>query len=77
MRAYVHEEVSYSCGAVIAVYDERMKSPLHDIKREGEAEINIMDMAIHSARTEDIPWMCELLAELFSLESDLTPDKEN
>jgi GNAT superfamily N-acetyltransferase len=36
-----------------------------------------MDIAIRSARSDDIPRMCELLADLFLLESDFTPDKEN
>jgi GNAT superfamily N-acetyltransferase len=36
-----------------------------------------MDITIRSARSDDIPRMCELLAALFLLESDFTPDKEN
>ena len=36
----------------------------------------IIDIVIRPASTDDIPRMCELLAELFSLESDFTPDKE-
>lgn len=35
-----------------------------------------MDIVIRPASTDDIPRMCELLAELFSLESDFSPDKE-
>jgi hypothetical protein len=35
-----------------------------------------MDLAIRPARPEDIPRMCELLAELFSIESDFTPNVE-
>jgi GNAT superfamily N-acetyltransferase len=36
-----------------------------------------MDIVIRPASTDDIPRMRELLAELFSLESDFTPDNEN
>jgi GNAT superfamily N-acetyltransferase len=39
--------------------------------------MKIMDISIRPARTDDIPRMCELLGELFSLESDFTPDKES
>lgn len=35
-----------------------------------------MDYTIRVARPEDIPGMCELLADLFSLESDFEPDVE-
>lgn len=34
------------------------------------------DIVIRPARVEDIPEMCELLADLFSLESDFAPDRE-
>ena len=36
----------------------------------------MMDITIRPARHEDIPRMCELLAELFTLESDFVPDRE-
>jgi GNAT superfamily N-acetyltransferase len=36
-----------------------------------------MDIAIRPARTDDVPRMCGLLAELFSLESDFAPDGKN
>lgn len=35
-----------------------------------------MDIIIRQARPGDIPRMCDLLAELFSIESDFVPDKE-
>jgi GNAT superfamily N-acetyltransferase len=31
---------------------------------------------IRQARVDDIPHLCELLAELFSIESDVSPDRE-
>jgi len=34
-----------------------------------------MDITIRPARPEDIPRMCDLLAKLFAIESDFTPDK--
>jgi hypothetical protein len=34
------------------------------------------DLLIRPARPEDIPRMCELLAELFSIESDFSPNVE-
>jgi GNAT superfamily N-acetyltransferase len=33
-----------------------------------------MDITIRPARLEDIPHMCDLLSDLFSLESDFEPD---
>lgn len=36
-----------------------------------------MDVTIRTAGTDDIPRMGELLGELFSLESDFTPNKVN
>jgi ribosomal protein S18 acetylase RimI-like enzyme len=38
--------------------------------------MTIMDITIRPARFEDIPQMCDLLAELFSIESDFVPDRE-
>jgi GNAT superfamily N-acetyltransferase len=35
-----------------------------------------MDFSVRPARTDDIPQMCDLLAELFSIESDFSPDRE-
>ena len=35
-----------------------------------------MDVSIRPARADDIPQMCGLLADLFSLESDFSPDRE-
>jgi GNAT superfamily N-acetyltransferase len=35
-----------------------------------------MDITIRTARPDDIPRMCELLDELFNLESDFEPDIE-
>lgn len=35
-----------------------------------------MDVTIRTARPEDIPRMADLLAELFSIEADFTPDSE-
>lgn len=35
-----------------------------------------MDITIRHAQTEDIPRMCDLLVELFSIESDFVPDRE-
>ena len=35
-----------------------------------------MDITIRPARPEDIPRLCDLLSELFSLESDFSPDRE-
>lgn len=35
-----------------------------------------MNLTIRHARPEDIPRLCELLAELFSIESDFVPDRE-
>lgn len=35
-----------------------------------------MDITIRPARPDDIPPMCDLLAELFSIESDFAPDRE-
>jgi ribosomal protein S18 acetylase RimI-like enzyme len=35
-----------------------------------------MEITIRPARHEDIPRMCDLLAELFSIESDFVPDRE-
>jgi ribosomal protein S18 acetylase RimI-like enzyme len=35
-----------------------------------------MEILIRPARSEDIPRMCELLAELFSIEADFTPNVE-
>jgi GNAT superfamily N-acetyltransferase len=35
-----------------------------------------MNLTIRHARPEDIPRMCDLLAELFSIESDFVPDRE-
>jgi len=35
-----------------------------------------MDIIIRPARPGDIPRMCELIAELFSIESDFTPNVE-
>lgn len=35
-----------------------------------------MDIIIRTARPEDIPRMCDLLDELFSIESDFEPDIE-
>ncbi|MDA8078162.1 MAG: GNAT family N-acetyltransferase [Nitrospiraceae bacterium] len=34
-----------------------------------------MDFAIRPARADDIPQMCDFLAELFSIESDFSPDR--
>jgi GNAT superfamily N-acetyltransferase len=34
----------------------------------------MMDITIRRARNEDIPQMCELLVDLFTLESDFMPD---
>ncbi len=36
---------------------------------------NFMDIVIRPARTEDIPQMCDLLTELFSIEADFKSDK--
>ncbi|MBI3591948.1 MAG: GNAT family N-acetyltransferase [Nitrospirae bacterium] len=35
-----------------------------------------MDFSIRPARADDIPGMCDLLSELFSIESDFGPDRE-
>jgi len=35
-----------------------------------------MDITLRLARPGDIPRMCDLLAELFSIESDFVPDRE-
>jgi ribosomal protein S18 acetylase RimI-like enzyme len=35
-----------------------------------------MNITIRHARPEDIPRLCDLLAELFSIESDFVPDRE-
>jgi GNAT superfamily N-acetyltransferase len=35
-----------------------------------------MDFSIRMANSEDIPGMCDLLCELFSIESDFRPDRE-
>jgi len=35
-----------------------------------------MDFTIRHAQPEDLPRMCDLLAELFSIESDFVPDRE-
>jgi len=35
-----------------------------------------MDILIRPARPEDIPRLCDLLADLFTLESDFAPDRE-
>ncbi len=35
-----------------------------------------MDITIRPARPEDIPRMCDLLDELFSIESDFVPERE-
>ncbi len=35
-----------------------------------------MDLTLRHARSGDIPRMCDLLAELFSIESDFVPDRE-
>jgi ribosomal protein S18 acetylase RimI-like enzyme len=35
-----------------------------------------MSITIRPAQPEDIPRMCDLLAELFSIESDFVPDRE-
>ena len=35
-----------------------------------------MDITFRPARPEDIPLLCDLLSELFSLESDFSPDRE-
>jgi GNAT superfamily N-acetyltransferase len=33
-----------------------------------------MDFSVRPARADDIPQMCDLLSELFSIESDFSPD---
>jgi ribosomal protein S18 acetylase RimI-like enzyme len=38
--------------------------------------MTIMDITIRPARPEDIPRLCDLLADLFSLEADFEPDRE-
>ena len=35
-----------------------------------------MDITIRHARPGDVPRLCDLLAELFSIESDFVPDRE-
>ncbi len=35
-----------------------------------------MNVSIRSAKISDIPRMCDLLSDLFSLESDFSPDRE-
>jgi GNAT superfamily N-acetyltransferase len=35
-----------------------------------------MDFSVRPARADDIPGMCDLLCELFSIESDFSPDRE-
>lgn len=35
-----------------------------------------MDFLVRPARADDIPGMCGLLAELFSIESDFSPDRQ-
>jgi GNAT superfamily N-acetyltransferase len=35
-----------------------------------------MDFSVRPARADDIPPMCDLLAELFSVESDFSPDRQ-
>ena len=43
---------------------------------EGGSTLNTTNITIRHARSEDIPRLCDLLAELFSLESDFVPDRE-
>ncbi len=43
---------------------------------EGDSTLNTTNITIRHARPEDIPRMCDLLAELFSIESDFVPDRE-
>ena len=38
--------------------------------------MKFMDLTLRHARPGDIPRMCDLLAELFSIESDFVPDRE-
>jgi GNAT superfamily N-acetyltransferase len=35
-----------------------------------------LDFSIRQAELKDIPWMCGLLKELFSIEADFSPDRE-
>ena len=35
-----------------------------------------MNFSVRSATCDDLPMMCDLLCELFSIESDFSPDRE-
>ncbi|MBA4374262.1 MAG: GNAT family N-acetyltransferase [Thermodesulfovibrio sp.] len=38
--------------------------------------VSDMEVAVREARVADIPQMCSLLSELFSIEADFSPDRE-
>jgi len=42
----------------------------------GSKTLNTMDLTLRHARPGDIPRLCDLLAELFAIESDFIPDRE-
>jgi len=41
-----------------------------------ERSVDVMDIKIDFATEDDLPQLADLLAELFTLESDFTPDRE-
>ncbi len=43
---------------------------------EGDSTLNTTNIVIRHALPEDIPRLCDLLSELFSIESDFVPDRE-
>jgi GNAT superfamily N-acetyltransferase len=58
-------------------YLKNLLSPRGEDKGEGDNKSwNNTPITIRHARPGDIPRMCELLAELFSIESDFVPDRE-
>ena len=65
-------------GFCLRKYHHPVLSPLGNVQdHDNLRNRDMSDITIRYARPEDIPRMCDLLTDLFSIESDFVADKKN